>query len=143
MLFRYQAYDDKTCFIPQLAEASVPIEVVKAGTPVEKSTRPEFKAAVGQATSSGPPPEATGSLWLVFLGAFGGGVILNIMPCVLPVISLKVFGFMRQAGEGRRRVFLMGLVYAAGIMASFLALAIVMVALRSEAAVLNPRRVMS
>ncbi|HEX5176364.1 MAG TPA: protein-disulfide reductase DsbD domain-containing protein, partial [Chthoniobacteraceae bacterium] len=60
--------------------------------------------------------------------AFLGGLILNLMPCVLPVIALKIFGFVKQAGESRERIFQLGLAFAAGIFAFFLALAAVVVA---------------
>lgn len=52
-----------------------------------------------------------------------GGFILNLMPCVLPVIALKIFGFLGQAGQSRRRVFRTGLAFVGGIFAWFLALA--------------------
>jgi len=58
-------------------------------------------------------------LWLAFLG----GLILNIMPCVLPVIALKILGFVSQSREAPGRVRLLGLVYAAGVIVSFLVLA--------------------
>ncbi len=51
--------------------------------------------------------------------AFMGGLILNVMPCVLPVISLKVLSFVRQAKEDRLRIFVLGLSYCAGILAFF------------------------
>ena len=51
------------------------------------------------------------------------GFILNFMPCVLPVVSLKVLGFVQQAQESGRRVALLGLSFAAGIFAVFLVLA--------------------
>ncbi|TWT41019.1 Thiol:disulfide interchange protein DsbD precursor [Phycisphaerae bacterium RAS1] len=67
------------------------------------------------------------SLWWVFLSALLGGAILNIMPCVLPVLSLKIFSFMQQAQDEPGRILRMGLVYAAGILASFAVLAVFMV----------------
>ena len=48
-------------------------------------------------------------------GGFLGGLLLNLMPCVLPVISLKIFGFVRQAGESKKRVFHLGLAFCAGV----------------------------
>lgn len=59
--------------------------------------------------------------WLGF--AFLGGLILNVMPCVLPVISIKVLSFVQQAGENRMRVLKLGLTFCLGIMVSFWALA--------------------
>lgn len=61
---------------------------------------------------------------LAMLGlAFLGGLILNFMPCVLPVIALKVFSFVNQSKEHPRRVRALGLVYGLGVVASFLVLA--------------------
>lgn len=62
--------------------------------------------------------------------AFIGGFILNFMPCVLPVISIKVLGFVQQAGEDSRRVFSLGLVFTTGILASFFALALLVLLLK-------------
>ena len=59
--------------------------------------------------------------------AFLGGLILNIMPCVLPVIALKVFGFVSQSQESPARVRKLGLIYGLGVLVSFLALAILVV----------------
>ena len=58
------------------------------------------------------------------LFGFLGGFILNLMPCVLPVISLKIFGFIQHAGESRRRIFRSGLAFVAGIFAWFIGLAL-------------------
>lgn len=139
VLFQYQACTDQgICYMPQMVEGFVTIQVAAAGSPVTKSKDVIFAAAAAPDTNGAVAAETTTataggggggkpiSLPLVFLGAFIGGAILNIMPCVLPVISLKIFGFMQQAGENRGRVFLMGLTYAGGILASFLVLAVTM-----------------
>ena len=55
--------------------------------------------------------------------AFLGGLILNIMPCVLPVLSLKVFSLLKHAGQTRSDALRHGLAYTAGVMLSFIALA--------------------
>jgi thiol:disulfide interchange protein DsbD len=59
----------------------------------------------------------------MLLYAFIGGVILNIMPCVLPVIALKILGFVSQARDEPRRVRFLGFVYGIGVLVSFLVLA--------------------
>lgn len=74
---------------------------------------------------------ATLSLWIALFYGFLGGLILNLMPCVLPVISLKIFGFIKQAEDSRRSIFLHGLAFGAGIFVWFLGLAAVIIALRS------------
>ncbi len=67
--------------------------------------------------------------FLIF--GFIGGFILNLMPCVLPVISLKIFGFVQQAGQSRGRIFRSGLAFVAGIFVWFLGLALLLVAIKS------------
>jgi thiol:disulfide interchange protein DsbD len=69
------------------------------------------------------PGLEVGGLVKAALFALLAGFILNFMPCVLPVVSLKVLGFVQQAQESGRRVALMGLSFAAGIFAVFLVLA--------------------
>jgi thiol:disulfide interchange protein DsbD len=70
-------------------------------------------------------------LMAVIWGAFLGGLILNLMPCVLPVIALKIFGFVQQAGEEPRRIFRLGLAFVAGVFTFFLAIAVVVIALNA------------
>lgn len=73
-------------------------------------------------------PEA--GIWAYLLFAFIGGFILNFMPCVLPVISIKIFSLVEQAGEDPKKVLLHGLTFASGIILSFLALAGLVVAVQ-------------
>jgi thiol:disulfide interchange protein DsbD len=63
--------------------------------------------------------------------AFLGGLILNIMPCVLPVISLKLFGLIRHSNEDKKSIMKHNLAYSLGVMVTFLLLAGVVVALKS------------
>ena len=57
-----------------------------------------------------------------------GGLILNVMPCVLPVIALKVLSIVNQSKESPGRARQLGIIYGAGVMASFLVLAVVAIA---------------
>lgn len=70
------------------------------------------------------------NLFVYLALAFVGGFILNFMPCVLPVISIKVLSFVQQAGEEPKRIFQLGLTFAAGILSSFLVLAAVVIAIQ-------------
>jgi thiol:disulfide interchange protein DsbD len=63
--------------------------------------------------------------------AFLGGLILNLMPCVFPVLSIKILSFVQQAGEDRRRILRHGLVFALGVLASFWVLAGLLIVLRA------------
>lgn len=69
-------------------------------------------------------------LALMLLYAFIGGMILNIMPCVLPVISLKILGFVKQSQEDPARVRFLGLIYGLGVIVSFLVLAGLVIAVQ-------------
>jgi thiol:disulfide interchange protein len=63
------------------------------------------------------------SMFVILPMAFLAGFFLNFMPCVLPVIGLKLVSFVHQAGEHRSRIFLLNLWYCAGVMAVFMVLA--------------------
>ena len=67
--------------------------------------------------------EPEGSLAGNLLLAFFGGLLLNLMPCVLPVIGLKVMSFVEQAGHSRSQALKLNLWYSAGIISVFLVLA--------------------
>jgi len=79
----------------------------------------------GGAAPAAPRAPRAGSLAAMLLIALVGGLVLNAMPCVLPVVSLKVFGFVKSAVHGRREVVRGALATAAGILVSFWALATV------------------
>jgi thiol:disulfide interchange protein len=86
--------------------------------------------SVGVPTQVSPAGSNASGLWQALLFGFVGGLILNLMPCVLPVISLKIFGFIRQAGDHPQRILRHGLAFVGGIFAWFLGLGIVIVALK-------------
>jgi thiol:disulfide interchange protein DsbD len=81
----------------------------------------------GASTSGGEEKSIWG--WLAY--AFLGGLILNIMPCVLPVIALKILGFVSQSRERPQRVRTLGLFYTLGVIASFLVLAGIAIGLKA------------
>lgn len=68
---------------------------------------------------------------MVLISAFLGGMLLNLMPCVLPVVSLKVLSFVKMAGQKRRLIMCHSLAFTAGVVLSFLALAALLLVLRS------------
>jgi thiol:disulfide interchange protein len=88
----------------------------------------------------GPPPVALAkgtdtvrgeaSLWQMLLAGFIGGLILNLMPCVLPVVAIKVLGFLRESQEGASPRT-SALVYSAGVLCSFGGLASLVAGLRA------------
>jgi len=80
---------------------------------------------------AGPAPAGGGGLLRALLLALLGGLILNAMPCVLPVLAIKVFSVAESAHAERGAVLAQGAAYAGGILASMGALAAVVVGLRS------------
>jgi len=86
-------------------------------------------AAVAAATIA--PPAKSEPLWRMLIYAFIGGLILNIMPCVLPVIALKILGFVNEAKSSPRHVRMLGLVYGLGVLVSFLALGAIVVGVKA------------
>lgn len=85
--------------------------------------------AVATAVAGASGRHASG-LWAMLGFAFLGGLILNIMPCVLPVIALKILGFVQQSKEAPGRVRTLGIVYTLGVLASFLVLAALVIAVQ-------------
>ena len=73
----------------------------------------------------------------VLVLAFLGGLILNLMPCVFPVLGIKIMGFVNEAGSNRRRVTMHGLIFTLGVLLSFWALAALLAALRAGGAQLG------
>ncbi len=88
-------------------------------------------AATPTAESAPPSAPVVPHLFTLLWSAFLGGLILNLMPCVLPVIALKIFGFVQQAGEEPKRVFRLGLAFVGGVFAFFLSLAALIIGLKA------------
>ncbi len=116
---RYQACDDKQCLPPVSARVPLKLVVGPGGEAANGAWFDRTAAAAPAGAAGGSSPSL---LWILVLGMIGG-LILNAMPCVLPVLSLKVFAFVRAAGQGRSHLVLGALATTAGILASFWALA--------------------
>lgn len=109
-------------------EAGLQVQVAVT-TPWPKTAAPAAPLpALGDAQVSTPAPDLGLALALLF--ALGGGLLLNLMPCVFPVLSLKVLGFASHAND-RRGLLAGGMAYTAGVVLSFVALAGLLLALRA------------
>lgn len=96
--------------------------------------RARFTAGTGEGTAAGNlaiPSAPTHPLWTLLLLAVAGGMILNLMPCVFPVLSIKGLSLVEQARKEPGAVRAKGLAFAAGVIASMLLLALVLLALRA------------
>ncbi|MEI8340989.1 MAG: protein-disulfide reductase DsbD domain-containing protein [Verrucomicrobiota bacterium] len=116
--------------IPGSAELSLTLPVAKTGIPANAELFQKYRALLPAAETSqsqpatpAPPHPAKPAFLKYLVFAFLGGLLLNIMPCVLPVITIKIYGFINQAGQSRRRILQLGLAYCAGVFAWFLGLA--------------------
>lgn len=118
----YQACNDSSCLPPVTKELATEIKVGSGG----KENEPGLFGG-----AAAPPATPGRSLAGILLLALLGGLILNVMPCVLPVLSLKVFGMVRSAHEGRGAIVAGSLATATGILVSFWALAAAAVAAKA------------
>jgi thiol:disulfide interchange protein/DsbC/DsbD-like thiol-disulfide interchange protein len=99
-------------------------------------TAPSSGAAAQPANPAALPPAAGSLLGTLFL-ALVGGLVLNLMPCVFPVLGIKILGFVNQSGSDKAKIVRHGLVFTAGVLVSFWALAGALLALRAGGAQLG------
>ncbi len=109
--------------------AGTRVEMKIAGAwPALTPPAPAVALETSSASIAPPPPDIGFGAALLF--AFIGGALLNLMPCVFPILSLKVLGFAGHA-HSRRALVGGGLAYTAGVVLSFVALAALLIALRA------------
>ena len=122
------------------APAESPAQVATTATgDTATNARPGANEPPSPAASSSAAPaapafrddDAPPTLWAAILLALAGGLILNLMPCVFPVLSLKVLGFLHVAHHEAARVRRHGYAFAAGVLLSFWVLAGLLLALRA------------
>jgi thiol:disulfide interchange protein len=113
--------DAGLCYPPR--KQVIDIDLTTGTAIVSEATNRATKTAAIDNIASTP-------LWLILLFAMGGGLILNLMPCVFPVLSIKVLSFTQQHQTiiDRQRH---GLAYTAGVIGSFVAIAAIMLSLRA------------
>ncbi len=147
----YQACNDQTCMPPNSANANFELEVValqsesEIKTEINKEEKPVIKPDSGKIVidsieekvkkfqdeiSIASTSKSTG-IFLALVFAFLGGLILNLMPCVLPVLSLKIMGIVQQAGDHPKEKFKHGLIFTLGVLVSFWILAGMLLILRA------------
>jgi thiol:disulfide interchange protein len=85
---------------------------------------------IGQGSASSPAASLAAILQAALL-ALIGGIVLNLMPCVFPVLSIKVLGLIELSGGARQEVRRHGLAYTAGVLAAFAALGAALIGLRA------------
>lgn len=125
----YQACDDKQCLFPTQVTTKTTLNVVPPDGQVAPANEELFAAMKSIKQRINLPffgwdfSVDASSLSLILLLAAFGGFLLNLTPCVLPLIPLKIMGLSSSAGN-RRRCFMLGLTLSGGVIAFWLALAI-------------------
>ncbi|MDP8269186.1 MAG: thioredoxin family protein [Candidatus Tenebribacter davisii] len=103
--------DSGTCFMPEELEFDL-----------------TFQSGNNDVSAKTNPMEILKYLLMAFLG----GLILNIMPCVLPVLSIKAMSLVKQSQQDKKQILRSSLAYTAGILTSFIILALVIVILKTS-----------
>lgn len=107
--------------------APLAISSVAGGSlPRPAVTQPPFSPS-----PAAPPPAESMGLFAALLFAFAGGLLLNLMPCVFPVLGIKVMGFARHAHNDSTQMRKQGFAFLGGVIVSFWVLAGVLIALRA------------
>ncbi|MFT4249682.1 MAG: protein-disulfide reductase DsbD [Pseudomonas sp.] len=106
-----------------------PLSGASAASAPAPSTTPAPDASAGNAVRS-LPPHAERNLVVALLLALLGGLVLNLMPCVLPILSLKVLG-LAHSGESRARARSHAIWYSLGVLVSFTAIGALVIGLRA------------
>jgi thiol:disulfide interchange protein len=140
----YQACDDRSCERPETETFTIPLKIGGAAQRTPSDIFTTFDASAfarlnaGETGDNTPGRKASGSLLvindfglnlrintagfgfaIVLLIAAVGGFLLNLMPCVLPVIPIKIIGLQKSAGTARRRI-LLGLIMSLGVVSFWL-----------------------
>ena len=142
--------DPKICYPPITQVLSVPLTGSQAGAIIlpesdisqrggARGFQPQMAAQSSLSSSGAESPHSTvvsplrsalSDLPLALVLAFAGGLILNLMPCVLPVLAIKAIGLLESA-ESQARTRTHALAYTAGVLASFITLGLCILAMRS------------
>jgi len=102
----------------------------KAGGEASAAALPATGSIAGSPNSGSSAGESVGFLTALLFAVFGG-IILNLMPCVFPVLSMKAMALIRHAEKDMSTVRLHGIAYALGVLLCFAVLAVVLIALKS------------
>jgi thiol:disulfide interchange protein DsbD len=107
--------------IPEKLEGILVAESGWRGNGSEKAV--EVMVTYSENLSTSSASQEISSIWIAILFSFLGGIILNLMPCVLPVLSIKIMGIIQQAHDEHTQPWRHGWMFTAGVLVSFWALA--------------------
>lgn len=131
-------HDSGSCEPPETVNQVISLKVTNAAVkaePVQTETADSVATLTNEPAETASEPVKTeqphsGKIWKYLIMAFLGGIILNVMPCVLPVLSIKAMSIVKQAHEDKSVIMKHSFAYTGGILVSFLILATVIVILK-------------
>lgn len=141
----YQMCDDRVCFPPRDLPWTTQTRIVAAGTTLQ-ANQPELFKDFDPATFAKVSPVVArpaqritifgrelgeGAYGFAFFAAFIVGIIFNVVPCVLPVVPLKIMGFYEVSRHNRGRSFAFGVVFSLGIITVFAGLGLLVVVFKT------------
>jgi thiol:disulfide interchange protein len=130
-----KAYDLKFLFnapgAKQVGVIELKVKDFSLATPSLDEFYKKLQPYDGQGKVAALESTEDGNIFEYFLLAFLGGLILNLMPCVLPMISLKLFSLIKHKEYNQKKLFAHNFAYAAGVISTFLALALVIAGLKA------------
>jgi thiol:disulfide interchange protein DsbD len=150
--------EDGSCLFPDSQQLSIDFDPTAPALPADAETEEilrwnsgtEPDAGISSAESAGTnapaaspgtgaaPAASPGTSVLIFLlMAFIGGILLNVMPCVLPLLSVKALGLVKQAGQDRKAILRHSWLYVAGIEVSFWVLALIVILIQASGRLLG------
>jgi len=124
---------DEPFVVREPIKAAGKSDTAAASSPKSGGSSGSQPSTLNSQPTAAQPVSLLGTLFLAFVG----GLILNLMPCVFPVLGIKIMGFVNQSGHAKAKVVQHGVVFALGVLVSFWTLAGVLLALRSGGAQLG------
>jgi thiol:disulfide interchange protein len=125
-----QLLDDKSLVVKLDPKAEQPVEKL-SGLLAADSDGVFFKAAITKSVKAPVQTASLGTILLTAGAAFLGGLVLNLMPCVFPVLSLKVLGIVEQSRSEGRPAWHHGAVFGLGVLISFWVMSGLLLVVRS------------
>ena len=126
---KYQLCDENgTCYLPGKKSISSQIEIDR------NNLQTELSGLTGSSGSSGLSGSSKGGINILkyILFAFLGGVLLNLMPCVFPLIAIKTISLTLQSNDEKKKILFSALSYGAGIIVSLVIIALFIIIFKAS-----------
>ncbi|MFA7482158.1 MAG: thioredoxin family protein, partial [Vulcanimicrobiota bacterium] len=125
-----QVLDGSNLIVKASPDSQAPLEKLSGVLSVE-GRGVQFEASIAVAAAPPAEPAGVGTVLFTLAAAFVGGLVLNLMPCVFPVLSLKVLGIVEQSRSEGRAAWHHGIVFGVGVLVSFWVMSGLLLAVRA------------